>query len=292
VVKASVGLVLLGCCLPLVTREARAQEPPALAATDVVRLKNGGLLRGTISELVPGESVEIVTVTGERRRFDMKEVSYAGPASEMPAAKSADPERRTKPDRDEDDEDEDDEDDEDDDDDDDDAKSVVTVHAKEAKLRLTTDPKGYTFHRRSSSAFAVASTGVAIVGQGFQDMCASPCDVSMPAGRHVLAVSKPDGFPVAASPVTVPAGSSSVHATYTDNTATRTAGVVVAALSMTAGALVMMVPIMSSGPGSDIDTTPIWAGAGIMTGGGLLGILIAFTPDEVEISLRRRGGAR
>src|SRR3954471_22558833 len=51
-----------------------------VAAPDVVRLKNGGMLRGTISELVPGGDVVLITATGEERRFAMRDVDYAGPA--------------------------------------------------------------------------------------------------------------------------------------------------------------------------------------------------------------------
>src|SRR5688572_477116 len=67
---------------------ARAEEPaaaaPAVSAPDVVRLKNGGLLRGTISELVPGQTVTIVTASGKTRELPMAEVDYAGPADKDP----------------------------------------------------------------------------------------------------------------------------------------------------------------------------------------------------------------
>src|SRR5688500_7843319 len=65
--------------------EPAASEPEAVApkaeGKDVVRLKNGGLVRGTIVELLPGESVTITTALGKTREFAMSEVSYAGPAA-------------------------------------------------------------------------------------------------------------------------------------------------------------------------------------------------------------------
>jgi hypothetical protein len=57
-------------------------------APDVVRLKNGGLLRGTISELVPGDFVSIVLITGESRKVPYADVQYAGSSSD-PANASA-----------------------------------------------------------------------------------------------------------------------------------------------------------------------------------------------------------
>lgn len=58
-----------------------AQAPP-----DVVRLRDGGMLRGTIAEHEPESHVSIVLPTGEVRRVPASEVLWAGPADEMPPA--------------------------------------------------------------------------------------------------------------------------------------------------------------------------------------------------------------
>lgn len=47
--------------------------------TDVVRLKNGGMVRGSIIELAPSSFVVVELKNGETRRFEMSEVEYAGP---------------------------------------------------------------------------------------------------------------------------------------------------------------------------------------------------------------------
>jgi hypothetical protein len=57
------------------------QQQPAARGDDVVVLKDGTTLRGTISELKPGRSVIIVLITGESRSIPMTEVTYAGAAS-------------------------------------------------------------------------------------------------------------------------------------------------------------------------------------------------------------------
>src|SRR5262245_37595241 len=85
------GFALLACSF-LATLPCAADEAPTTAAVvppDVVLLKNGGMLRGTISELVPGEFVAITIGSGEVRKLPMSDVRYAGPASQMPAAQTA-----------------------------------------------------------------------------------------------------------------------------------------------------------------------------------------------------------
>jgi hypothetical protein len=62
----------------LVANLATAQEQPP----DIVRLRDGGLVRGTISEYHPGEYVVIVLQNGEERRFEASVIESAGPASE------------------------------------------------------------------------------------------------------------------------------------------------------------------------------------------------------------------
>ena len=49
-----------------------------------MRLRDGGLLRGTIAEFVVGDHVTIVLITGETRRVAAADVGFAGPAGELP----------------------------------------------------------------------------------------------------------------------------------------------------------------------------------------------------------------
>ena len=51
----------------------------AIAQSDVVRTSDGSFVRGTIVERVEGSHVTVQTVGGELRRFDLREVTYAGP---------------------------------------------------------------------------------------------------------------------------------------------------------------------------------------------------------------------
>src|SRR4051794_21414836 len=84
---------------------ALAEPPPAPAPSvapkpapaspasppDVVKLKDGSLLRGTIVELKAKEFVQIQLLTGEVRRLGMDQVEYAGPANGMKLADSQAP---------------------------------------------------------------------------------------------------------------------------------------------------------------------------------------------------------
>src|SRR5207247_10124009 len=65
--------------------------PPPTTPPDIDKTKDGGMVRGTISELVRNDHVSISLVSGESRRFSMSDVVYAGPAAAMPATTMAGP---------------------------------------------------------------------------------------------------------------------------------------------------------------------------------------------------------
>ena len=50
--------------------------PPAAAATsDVVNLKNGGMVLGQIVEILPDDSLTVVSTAGDRKRFGWAELA-------------------------------------------------------------------------------------------------------------------------------------------------------------------------------------------------------------------------
>lgn len=65
------------------SRDTSSSSPSPMLRGDIVRLKSGGIVRGTIDERFPGEFVVITTPLGIARRFDWREVIYAGPAPEV-----------------------------------------------------------------------------------------------------------------------------------------------------------------------------------------------------------------
>lgn len=65
--------VLLTCLMALMTSPALAQQIQQME--DVVHLKNGGLIRGTIIEQIPGESLKIQTRDGNVFVYTMDEIA-------------------------------------------------------------------------------------------------------------------------------------------------------------------------------------------------------------------------
>ena len=71
--------ILLMCLTAFVmTSPAFAQQ-----MEDVVHLKNGGLIRGTIIEQIPGESLKIQTRDGNESVYTMNEIAKISKESEM-----------------------------------------------------------------------------------------------------------------------------------------------------------------------------------------------------------------
>lgn len=64
-----------------------AAAPPA-SIDDVVQLKNGGMVRGRILEILPGDSVTVSSATGETRRFawaELTSIEQGGTRAEVSA---------------------------------------------------------------------------------------------------------------------------------------------------------------------------------------------------------------
>jgi hypothetical protein len=256
-----------------------AKAPDSTASdADVIRLKNGGLVRGKISELIPGDSVTIVTITGKTREFPMSEVDYAGPVDADPqhpaaagAPSASPPERAPKSS----------------------ARSAaddavvkphVTVHAQEARLHLVADADGITFHRQAGASVAAGFRGPVYVTD-FERICTAPCDASLPVGVETIALSVEGRMPVAAPAVALPPGRSELSGSYENNSGTRTAGWVVIAGSAVGG-----LALLVAGAAADNSTTSgILAGTGVVLGvaGFYVGYFAVPSPDKATVEVTR-----
>lgn len=267
--------VLAGLALFWLAGSVFAQDAPLEAseaassrktAPDLVLLKNGGMVRGTISELVPQEYVLIVSVTGDPKRFPMSEVSYAGPTANAPDRASV-TEEPVKPRKKQDDEPKAGKAP---------AKPIVTVHAAEVRLQLRSTPRGLTFHRRSASA-GFTKGGTQHVA-GFDEMCTAPCEVSMPSGTHTFALSRPNDGPLVAPEVVIPKGAHELTGEYRSRTATR-----VAVLATGAAVALFGVVLATQDTGDDGDPR-LALGIGLATLGVSGGFLVAFAiPDRADV---------
>lgn len=276
---------------------ARAQaEPtskdgvaPSSAPPDIVRMKDGGLLRGTIAESVPGGFVTIVLLTGETRKVAASEIDYAGPADAAPSPpkkqpanegeneSGADANRATQPR------------------DSGAPRPFVTVHAAEANISFRSTPNGHTLYRRDVTATAFGSNGVGVAAEGFAEICTAPCDASLPAGTYTFGVSKPKGVAVKADQITLPAGSSQLHADYTDNSGLRIAGWVVMIGGVAVGSGLLLAGLESGGLDCSSSTyectekpknmTLIYAGGALEVGGVIAGLVLVNQKDGVSLSV-------
>jgi hypothetical protein len=244
-----------------------APTPAAPAPTDIVRLKNGGLLRGSIAELIPGESVTIVTAVGNARTFPLAEVDYAGPISNDPQANppvapsepsQSSPVAAPGP------------------------KPYVTINAAQARLHLTSEPTGLTFHRQVVSASSRYGTAV----QGYERLCTAPCDISLPAGTEVLALSTGNEPPVAAEPATFRDGASELTGTLESNAGIRGGGIAVMILGSVI-ALGMEVGAMAdAADGTELNWPLLVGGLVVFAGGMGAGAAMMTTRDNASVQVR------
>jgi hypothetical protein len=274
---------------PPVQNGGAAPSGPA-AAPDVVLLKNGGIAKGTISELLPGDHVVLVLLSGGTRTFPMAEVKYAGPAADAPRATSDDQSRsgsngssgdtesrdgygRVHP--------------------------LVTVHAEEAKLALTGSEPNLTFH---------VSTGAATAGWvsaiGYDRICTAPCNASIAAGTYTLALSSENHAPISTEkPITLRPGRSNLAGTYTSNGGVRAAGWVVMFVGPAAGLASMLLITKEEclGGGTSLDPNPICTnrltatgvaiGGALVVGSVLIGFALITVKDSAEIRVSPGSGA-
>lgn len=251
-VKIAAGIAVAGG-VSLSSGAAVAQEAApaksAAAATDVVRLKNGGLLRGSISELVPGDSVTIITLTGDARKFPMTEVSYAGAADDdhgvasiAPAAPAPGPAPAAQP------------------------RPYITVEGPAAHLHLVSDPSGLVFARESVSVRGI---------HGYDRLCTSPCDITLPAGTETFAVGPADARPYEVESVSFPAGSSEIRAEYQSRQPIRTTGWIVMGAGLLGGVALLAV---------SNDEKAVKAAAWVVGLGGLgVGIGLVLVSDKTTV---------
>jgi hypothetical protein len=258
-----------------------AEAPEPTSAPDVVHLRNGSFLRGTISERMQGEYVVIVTATGEARRFGWAEVEYAGPASRapeqsasaeaapaatppaQPPAPAADPGgERSRP--------------------------MVQVRAREAVVQMRGSEPGLTFHYHASTAEAA---GFSV--RGYSRICTAPCEAALPEGTFEMALSRPGEGPRRVSdPVAVP-GAGTLEGEMVSRSALRAFGWVLIVASPIAGYFIFASAFEEKCETSDfsggqictteVSTGPLYLGLAVFAGGLATGIVLATRKDVAEI---------
>ncbi len=255
----------------------------ANAGSDTVRLKNGGLVRGKISELWPGKSVTIVSAAGKTYEFPMSEVSYAGSELQDPTAPPSTAPPMTPPpmqgptsqaDA-----------------NDSAANETSAQPAAPATVHFESTPPGLTVHRNDGSVIVVSLHGRAGQAASFARLCTTPCSQPLRSGLERLALSLPGKAPIPAGSLKIPPGESTIRASYTNNESTRIAGGIVLGVSVVVGAVLLLVGAMdggscnSSGCSQPNNIVPVAAGGSVMIGGTLLGMGLASVSDVAQLRI-------
>jgi hypothetical protein len=271
-----IGAFLLSTFSVFWTSMAYAQEPsaqpPATAPSqplDVVLLKNGGMLRGTISELVPNEYVIIDTTSGKQRRIDMAEVKYAGPAKDAPSAeapaKSDAPSPPPAP------------------------APAPTPQApeesSEVDVQFNGDP-GVRFHIRTGQAVLMNTR---LAADSFSEVCTVPCSTKLQRQSYTFGLSDGDGRPVLAENAVQVDRPLALNGKFQSYAGLRVAGWIV----VIGGALAGTALIMSSSNDCDalddtcepIDSGMLWGGVAVGLGGAVIGVVMAMKKDESDVQV-------
>lgn len=281
-----VGVLGFACGLGLGVGEAYGAEPP-----DLVRLKNGGMLRGTIGEYVPGDHVTITLATGEQRRIEGAEVEYAGPS--LPPAASAAPSPAPAPPR------------------ADEPAGVrggngepfAVLAGTPTRMRFRQegdDGENVMFHIRTATQTGTfygggawggrgGTFGGALIADSYSPICAAPCIADVPAGKHKLALSIAGGAPVAVDGLVDVGTSSTLTGRYKSYAGLRAAGwatVVGGAVLMVAAPFVTKNDCEYADDGCEAYDKGLLIG--LVAGGGvatIAGLLMALKGDEASVSL-------
>lgn len=235
----------------LASTPVHAEDAPAGAPLDIVRLKNGGMVRGTIVELVPGKTVEITLPNGAGRTIPMDAVDWAGRASDDPGpgARNTQPPGDTVPatpatampppvplmppsDA---------------------TPPTVQGSSNTATLRLRAEngQEGLIFHMRTGLTSAHPRGGPLIV---YQRLCTAPCEVNLEPGSYRFGLSLDENSVVGADSVVNVSGPSTLVGRYKSNTEARLSGVLLGLLAMVVGG------VLAAHTTQSCDTTPTLVG--------------------------------
>ena len=184
---ARIAAVAFAMSAQVWAQDAAAQgAPTSPGVADVVKLKDGSMFRGTITELVPNDHVVVLLPSGESRRFEYSSVTYAGPAPAAPSGVEkapapappppAPPPPPPQP-----------------------AEPAVTVQGKKASVHFRSDDPDVQLlvQEGSSTGIAVGMRGaMSFAAAHFSSVCIAPCEVSLPEGPIHLALSQHGSPPV------------------------------------------------------------------------------------------------
>jgi hypothetical protein len=248
------------CVTSLFPREAAAQQAaPAAGVPDEVRTKDGAVFRGTITERVPSDHVDLLMPSGQTRRFKMGDVSYAGAAS-RPEGGGGEPTVN---------------------------KVDVHVAADQPDVQLLvrvgqSEATGWSYHG-----------AIALEGRQYAIVCTAPCDAQLPAGLQRLALSQHGGTAVESDDPVDLRGPATLYTHYDSHAAVRTVGWVIGFGSGVGGIIIMVLSFdfncsqaqQQAGQCNFVNTGQFIAGLAVAIVGGIVGGIMAGVSDHATIQL-------
>jgi hypothetical protein len=264
---------------------AEASVPP-----DLVVLKSGGMIRGTISELVPDERVVIMLVTGEVRTVEMDQVEYAGPAANAPMRGSKEArEHRVVTDI---------------------EKALIEGQYEEEEAPAPSKGRSAGASRHgpvevsgsSQVTFVSKQPGLHVhmlIGSGkatlnfqsvsveaYRSLCTTPCTVELEPGSYKFGVSSDGSDPAGSDDFVYVESGSTVEVEHHSHTGTRVAGWITMIGGGIAGAALMFSASNDcdvADPDCDaLDTGQVLAGVGVFAVAAFVGYFLAIKSDSAD----------
>lgn len=274
--SCGVRVSLLALVVLLCASSALAQSLPP----DVVRLNNGGMLRGTIIENLPGDHVTIQLPTGETRTFPSSDVASAGPATPTPAPTQelvppppsgplgppmiAQPGPVPLP-----------------------GYGIApTPPVPTVRVHVEGTSPDLTLQQVTGTGTAIVSTGrsfATVMVDNFAPLCTAPCDIDLPVRAYVLGVSQGQGAARRGDHnlFTLDADTS-LELEYESREGARIAGWITFIGGALAGSGIMLGGILGSSSSDDFVTWLV-AGAVVLGVCEIVGLALAFLNDHADI---------
>lgn len=235
----------------------------AQGAPDIVRLRDGSFVRGTIVERTEGVQVSIQTVTGDVRTFPMADVTYAGPdQSQVPAPpqyQGAYPSQPPPP-----------------------MPAPGTV-----QLTFTGTAPGLMAQRLTGTATASVWTGRGVGFarvDAFEPLCLAPCQIAVQPGTYQFGISQGEGNAVRArgGPFTV-TSDMAFELDFESRDGLRVLGWLTFTLSAVASAVIILVPLMVNDYSDTALYTSLGVSLGVLAVGTAVGLPFIFLNDHSEV---------
>lgn len=269
-----VPLFALLSLLLAVPAGAQTSTPP-----DVVRLRDGTFLRGTIVERSPTQVV-LMLPTGETRTYPAAEVEHAGPDTPAPEPVPQAPSVAAPPFV---------------------APPAPPAGQGVARLHVRTAQEGLSLQRLQGTTSISVWTGRGVASaqlDQFGIICNAPCDIEVPEGTYQLGIAQGEGNALRAGPPIDLRGEMTLGLTYDDRSLLRAMGWLTFGLGAAGGgALAIAAPF--AGPTScsygfcsnGFSFEMFAAGIGIMVTSMIVGMILAFLQDAPVIDVIEQDGS-